>query len=533
MPDENGSIWQHVNGPEPSDGNIEYKVYLSAQSQDRLDRLVTQMRYRLAQGGGEAFYELGVSDQGELVGIPAKDVPLVMSTVEKVAKLASAEWRVTRTEKGKLGDVFEIHVRQRLETPVQLVVPLLGNVDGGKSTLVGVLCTGRLDNGDGESASKVARYLHEIVNRRTSSVSTHLLGFDGSERTVNEQLLDPLNQSQVYLKSKKTLVLVDLAGHERYLRTTLKGVLGHPPDYAVVVAASNMGTVGTFKEHVGICVVLAIPFAVVVTKTDLDPYHVSSTISEVCGVLKIPGVNKIPFVVDSKEDAVLAARHMSSGRIVPIFAVSSVNGFGLDKLRSFLDLLPPRLEWDKKVHMPLKMYVDDKFLVKGTGLVVSGMICQGALRIDQEVEIGPFEDGSFVTTKVRSIHVNRVDVDYAKAGQIASIAVTGVEYDGVDKGMVVLSKGSEHASVLKFEAEINVLYHPTTIKEGYQSVVHIQTHRQPAQIERIFGKQTLRTGDSGHVVMRLMKRPAYITPNDTLIFREGRTKGVGKVIRTL
>jgi elongation factor 1-alpha len=522
-------LWDRVVGPEHNDGNVEYKLYLGSPNMDRIDRLATQMRYRLAQGGGEAFYELGVSDDGELIGIEEGSLQNVLSTFDRVAKLANAEWRITRKERGRIGDVLEIHLRQKLETPVQIIVPLLGNVDSGKSTLVGVLCTGDLDNGDGECASKVARYLHEIVNRRTSSVSTHLLGFDGSGASANEQLLDPLNESQVYLKSKKVIVFVDLAGHERYLRTTLKGVLGHTPDYALVVVASNMGTVGTFKEHVGISVVLGIPFAVVVTKTDLDPYNVKKTIGEITSVLKIPGVNKIPFIVNSTNDAVLAARHMSSGRIAPVFSVSNVTAAGLANLRTFLDLLPPRLEWDKKVDMNLVIYIDDKFLVKGTGLVVSGMISQGRVLQDEEVQLGPFLDGSFRRVKVKSLHVNRVNVSSARAGQIVSLALSNTEYPDVEKGMAILDNRLKPVAARELEADIHVLYHPTTIKQGYQSVLHLQTHRQPAQIVSIVGKATLRTGDKGRVVMRLLKRPAYVVRGQTLIFREGRTKGIGKV----
>jgi elongation factor 1-alpha len=522
-------LWDRVDGPEHNDGNVEYKLYLGSPSSDRIDRLATQMRYRLAQGGGEAFYELGVSDDGELIGIEENSLQSVLSTFDRVAKLANAEWRITRREKGRIGDVLEIHLRQKLDTPVQIIVPLLGNVDSGKSTLVGVLCTGELDNGDGECASKVARYLHEIVNRRTSSVSTRLLGFDGSGAVANEQLLDPLNESQVYLKSKKVIVFVDLAGHERYLRTTLKGVLGHTPDYALVVVASNMGTVGTFKEHVGISVVLGIPFAVVITKTDLDPYNVKKTVGDITSVLKIPGVNKIPFIVNSLNDAVLAARHMSSGRVTPVFSVSNVTASGLGNLKTFLDLLPPRLEWDKKVDMNLVVYIDDKFLVKGTGLVVSGMINQGRVAQDEEVQLGPFIDGGFRRVKVKSLHLNRVNVMSAKAGQIVSLALSGTEYDEVEKGMVILDNRLKPFAVRELEADIHVLYHPTTIKRGYQSVLHLQTHRQPAQIVSIIGKTTLRTGDKGRVVMRLLKRPAYVVRGQTLIFREGRTKGIGKV----
>ncbi|MEM3800153.1 MAG: GTP-binding protein [Thermoprotei archaeon] len=519
-----------VNGPEQNDGNIEYKLYLESPSPDRLDRLVTQMRYRLAQGGGEAFYELGVSDNGELVGLSQEEEREALNVFDRVARLAGAEWRVTRRVKGRHGEVLEAHVRQKLEAAVQIVVPLLGNVDSGKSSLVGVLCTGRLDNGNGESAARVARYLHEIVNRRTSSVSTHLLGFDGSGKTVNDQLLDPLSESQVYLRSRKVAVLVDLAGHERYLRTTLKGVLGHTPDYALVVVASNMGTVGTFREHLGICVVLGIPFAVAVTKVDLDPYNVKNTLSDVVRVLKLPGVNKVPLVVDTPEDAVLAARHISSGRIAPIFLVSNVTGAGLDLLKLFLDLAPPRLDWEKKLDEDLLVYVDDKFLVKGVGLVVSGMLLQGRLSVNQEVYVGPFPDSSFKTARIKSMHVNRVSVEQAKAGQIMSAALAGVEYDEVEKGMVLLSQKTKPQAALEFKADVHVLYHPTTIKPGYQSVVHIYTHRQPARIISILGRDTLRTGDKGTVIMRFMKKPAYLYRGQTVIFREGRTKGIGRIV---
>ncbi|PSN83607.1 hypothetical protein B9Q01_04165 [Candidatus Marsarchaeota G1 archaeon OSP_D] len=527
---EHKDLPEHVEGPERQDGNVEYKLYLGSPSEDRLERLATQMRYRLAQGGGEAFYELGVSDEGELVGIEEDSLERALSTFEKVAKIAGADWRITRKVKGKSGVVVEIHVRQKLETPVQIIVPLLGNVDSGKSTLIGVLCTGELDDGNGLSASKVARYLHEIVNRRTSSVSTHLLGFDSEGKSVNETLLDPLSENQVYLKSKKVVVFVDLAGHERYLRTTLKGVLGHTPDYALVAVASNMGTVGTFKEHIGISTILGIPFCVVITKIDLDRYNYKNTLDSVVRLLKLPGVNKIPVVIDSVEDAILAARHMSSGRITPIFSVSNVTGEGMDKLKTFLELLPPRLDWEKQASLPFVLYINDKFMVKGTGLVVSGLINQGSVSVGQEVLLGPFKDGSFREVKVKSIHVNRVNVFTSRAGQIASLAITNADYAEVEKGMVILDRGIKPIATRQIQADVHVLYHPTTIKPGYQCVIHLQTHRQPARIIRIEGREALRTGDKGRVVFWFMKKPAYVVETQTLIFREGRTKGVGKVL---
>ncbi|PSN84504.1 hypothetical protein B9Q03_13080 [Candidatus Marsarchaeota G2 archaeon OSP_D] len=126
--------------------------------------------------------------------------------------------------------------------------------------------------------------------------------------------------------------------------------------------------------------------------------------------------------------------------------------------------------------------------------------------------------------------MNRVSVDSARAGQIMSAALAGVEYADVEKGMVILSQRIKPQAVEEFKADIHVLYHPTTIKPGYQSVVHVYTHRQPAKIVSILGRDTLRTGDKGTVIMRFMKKPAYLYRGQTIIFREGRTKGIGRIV---
>ena len=126
---------------------------------------------------------------------------------------------------------------------------------------------------------------------------------------------------------------MDLAGHERYLKTTMRGVLGSVPDYAAMVVAANAGPIGSFREHLGLAVALKIPVFVVVTKVDMTPREVlERTLRSVEGLLKLPGVNKIPFVVKNQGDAAVAARNMPHGRVAPVFLVSNVTGEGLDLL---------------------------------------------------------------------------------------------------------------------------------------------------------------------------------------------------------
>lgn len=82
----------------------------------------------------------------------------------------------------------------------------------------------------------------------------------------------------------------------------------------------------------------------------------------------------------------------------------------------------------------------------------------------------------------------------------------------------------------EFEGEILVLHHPTTISSRYQAMVHCGSIRQTASILNM-SKECLRTGDKAQVRFRFIKHPEYIRPQQRMVFREGRTKAVGNVLR--
>jgi elongation factor 1-alpha len=489
---------------------------------------VTQLNYRLNEGGGEAFYELGITDDGIPVGLTDEEASESLAIIEKITERLGAKFMIVRKEKASRGYVYELLIRRTLDVPpIQLSIALLGNVDAGKSTLKGVLISGSLDDGDGLAMSQVARYLHELKYRRSSSVSHHILGFDDAGASVNDTL--SYNEAEIYLRSSKVITLVDLAGHERYLRTTLKGIMGSLPDYAAIIVAANAGPIGSFREHLGISLVLDIPIFIVMTKLDITPKEVlKRNLESLIGILKLPGVNKIPFLVKAENDCALAARNMPHGRVTPIFLVSNVTGEGLDLLKRFLNMIPPRINWSERLGGKFLSYVDEKFNVSGVGLVLSGLIESGSISVGQKVLLGPFEDGSFRAVRVKSIHVNRVNVERANAGQFATFAVTNVDYDEVRKGMVLVDD-SRPSAVRVFGARVRVLHHPTTIKVGYEPVIHLKTIRQPAKLIDS-SKQYLRTGDVAEVVFKFMIRPEYVRVGDQFVFREGRTKGIGEVI---
>ena len=94
--------------------------------------------------------------------------------------------------------------------------------------------------------------------------------------------------------------------------------------------------------------------------------------------------------------------------------------------------------------------------------------------------------------------------------------------------MVLLDKNTTPQITFEFEAEVVILHHSTTIKSNYQAVIHCGVIRQAAKVVEI-NKDILRTGDKGHIKFRFMYRPEFLHIGTTILFREGKTKGLGIV----
>jgi len=512
---------------EEDQGNVEYKLIIHQNSEERLQELATQLKYRLEEGGGEAFYIIGVSNDGEAIGISKEELELSILNLQKICSLVNAKIvykRISEVRKDKF--IAEVLIRlQKDKIPLQANIAVMGHVNAGKSTLTGVLLFGKLDDGNGSLRAQVARHLHEVITGRTSSVTVRVIGFDNNGNIVNWSLKDPLDEAEVTLKSNKIIRLIDLGGHERYLRTTLKGLLGYEIDYVMLVVGADDGLSTMGKEHLAIASILKFPIIIVITKIDkYPPERINEIIESIRNVLRIPGINRIPMIVNSEEDISTAAMILNTKRVVPIFKVSNTTGEGLNLLISFLNLLKPKKRKEKR--NDTLVYIDEIYNVQGVGTVVLGIVVRGSISVNDNVLIGPTKTGEFIDAKVKSIQVNRVFVERIEKGTIATFAIQGLQREYVRKGMVIL-KGKP-ASVSRFKAKVLVLHHPTTIREGYVATLHLYTIRQAARFERI-SKGILRTGDSSEVELRFLYRPEYIEVGQVFLFREGRTRGIGVI----
>ncbi|XP_028323617.1 GTP-binding protein 2 isoform X1 [Gouania willdenowi] len=527
--------------PEAEEGNIEYKLKLVNPTQYRFEHLATQMKWRLQEGRGEAVYQIGVEDNGMLVGLSEEDMRASLKTLHRLAEKIGADIAVLREQEVNydsedLRKIVEVLIRKVPDDQqfLDLRVAVLGNVDSGKSTLLGVLTQGELDNGRGRARLNLFRHLHEIQTGRTSSISFEILGFNSQGEVVNYS--ESRTAEEICETASKMITFIDLAGHHKYLKTTIFGLTSYCPDFAMLVVSANTGIAGTTREHLGLAMALKVPIFIVISKVDLcTRATVERTVRQLERVLKQPGCNKVPMVVSSKNDAVMGAQQfVQSPNITPIFTLSSVSGDSLDLLKVFFNILPPlsnSKEQEELMQQLIEFQVDEIYSVPEVGTVVGGTLYSGICREGDHLVVGPTDLGHFHKLTVGSIQRNRSGCRVLKAGQAATLALGNFDRSLLRKGMVMVSPEMDPAICWMFEAEIVLLFHAKTFHKGFQVTVHIGNVRQTATVEAVYGKAELRTGEKAIVLFKFIKHPEYLKMGAKVLFRQGVTKGIGHITK--
>ncbi|XP_028266514.1 GTP-binding protein 1-like [Parambassis ranga] len=524
-----------TNGESADHLDLSSKLVLVSPTGEQYDSLLRHLRERIDEGCGETIYVVGMGSDGGDYGLNEKDMDASVATVQSLCEQIEADLILLRERTDTGGKIQDYLIRRRVgeQDFLEVRVAVVGNVDAGKSTLLGVLTHGELDNGRGFARQKLFRHKHEMESGRTSSVGNDILGFDQEGQVVNkpDSHGGGLDWTKICEKSSKVITFIDLAGHEKYLKTTVFGMTGHLPDFCMLMVGSNAGIVGMTKEHLGLALALNVPVFVVVTKIDMCPANIlQETLKLLQRLLKSPGCRKIPVLVQNKDDVIVTASNFSSERMCPIFQISNVTGENMDLLKMFLNLLSSRTTFNNDE--PAEFQIDDTYSVPGVGTVVSGTTLRGLIRLNDTLLLGPDPLGTFIPIAVKSIHRKRMPVKEVRGGQTASFALKKIKRSSIRKGMVMVSPKLMPQATWEFEAEILVLHHPTTISPRYQAMVHCGSIRQTATILSM-NKDCLRTGDKATVHFRFIKTPEYLHCDQKLVFREGRTKAVGTVTKLL
>ena len=425
----------------------------------------------------------------------------------------------------------------------EIRLAVIGNVDSGKSTLVGCLTKGIKDDGRGYARKFVFNYQHETESGRTSSIAEEIIGFKDGKIINSGRLTEKKNVSwkEIASQSDHVITFLDLCGHEKYLKTTMYGISALLPHYALILIGANMGVQRMTKEHIGIVISLGIPFFIIFTKIDIAPKEKKDkTITTVTSLLRT-GLQKTVFNVKSQNDAEFASKDVANGSLVPIFQISTVTGEGVDNLKTFLSTLTPKFPnvnsfcLLKTPKDKTEMLLDHAFNTK-FGCIHAGVIVSGKIEVNQKLLIGPTLDGEFKMVQIREIQFLRVSVKELCCGNSCSVRLKSLDKsfelntNNFRKGMVLLDPGTKLEPTMEFEVEALIVHHSSTIKVGYQSVVHCHVIRQTCSIVQM-NKEFLRAGDNGIIRFRFMKKPEYMHVGDTILFREGRTRGKGKITK--
>ena len=521
------------------------------------DESIKQLRgiieSRLDEGHGECLFDVGLEDNGDGQLLTEAEWDSALARLRGLLEKLEADWKVLITKnvpnsavdvgnenKKERGCVGKMMIRRRpesLDDTIETRIAVVGNVDAGKSTMLGVLVKGGLDDGRGKARVNLFRHKHEMESGRTSSVGMEIMGFDTKGEVVVSGVPGrKLSWEEIGKRSAKVISFTDLAGHERYLCTTVFGLLSSEPNYCLLMVAANNGLIGMSKEHLGIALALNVPVMVVITKIDICPPQIlQQTITQLTKILKSPGARKIPIFIKNREECVNTATQFVSQRICPVFQVSNVTGESLDLVREFLNILPHHGKYD--VDAPFEFHVNDTFSVPFVGTVVSGVVKSGVVHAGDTVLVGPDSLGQFTTTTIRSIERKRIPVPACSAGQSASFALRRVRRKDVRKGMVVLPAKSDTNPNApapqpkvhrEFVAEVLILSHATTIRTKYQAMLHVGPVSQTCAIIDI-DRAYIRTGDRATVAFKFVQRPEFLAVGDRILFREGRTKGLGIV----
>jgi len=515
-------------------GSVEFKERLTRATHladGRLESLVAQLRHRILSGDGEATYVVGVTDDGGIAGISPDAFSESMDVLSLLADEAGAHiddvetWGVdggetAAHEEGLVG-VATLREGAVLEADDDhIVVGTAGHVDHGKSTLVGSLVTGSADDGQGGTRSFLDVRPHEMERGLSADLSYGVYGFDDDGAVRMDNPHRKSDRARIVEEADRLVSFVDTVGHEPWLRTTIRGLVGQKLDYGLLVVAADDGPTKTTREHLGILLATELPTIVAITKTDaVSEERVREVEREVERLLR--NADRTPLSVG--RHGVSAAIDEIGEQVVPIVATSAVTKAGLDVLDELFEHLPKT----GAEAGAFSMYVDRTYNVTGVGAVASGTIRSGSVEAGDELLVGPLPDGGFRPVEVRSIEMHYHRVDEAAAGRIVGIALKGINEADLERGMVLLPRDSEPTAVREFEAEVMVLNHPTRIDDGYEPVVHLETVSETASIHPEGGQ--LLPGDSGRARIRFKFRPYVVEEGQRFVFREGSSKGVGTV----
>ena len=304
--------------------------------------------------------------------------------------------------------------------------------------------------------------------------------------------------------------IVDVPGHERFIKNMLAGVGG--VDLALLVIAADEGVMPQTREHLAILDLLAVDRGVVaLTKSDLVDKDwldlVEAEVEDLIGTTTLRGA--------------------------PIVRCSAVTRDGLDELRAVLARQLSETQQRSDRGRP-RLPIDRVFTVAGFGTVVTGTLVDGSLTLGQEVEVVPaFESGALTTLRgrVRGLQMHRTKLERSLPGTRTAVNLSGVETESLKRGQVVTTPGWLKPSIaidVRLKA-LESLGRP--LRHNLRVSFHCFATEAPARL-RLLEADELLAGEEGWAQVRVLE-PVAVVAGDRFIIRDANdTIAGGTVVAT-
>jgi len=312
-----------------------------------------------------------------------------------------------------------------------------------------------------------------------------------------------LGFAHLTLPSGRLAAIVDVPGHERFVKTMVAGATG--VDLVILVVAADEGVMPQTREHLDICRLLRVSKGLVaLTKVDLvDEEWLHLVEDDVRGFLKGSFLEGAPLVRTS----VVTRRGM--GELL----------HGLDELASQVGERPPARFF--------RLPVDRSFTMRGFGTVVTGTLMAGRIREGDAVEVAP----KGIRTKVRGLQVHNAPVAESVAGMRTAVNLQGVEKEQVERGDVLIPPDSLPVTHM-VDARLEYLPGaPWKLKNRARVRFHAGTAEILARVV-LLDREVLEPGEEAFVQIRL-ESPTVAVHGDPFVIRSyspAQTIGGGVVL---
>ena len=320
------------------------------------------------------------------------------------------------------------------------------------------------------------------------------------EEKAREMTID-LGFAWMTLPSGRDVSIVDVPGHERFIKNMLAGV--GAIDLALLIVAADESVMPQTREHLAILDILQITRGlVVITKTDLVDEEL------------------VELVKAEVEDTLQG----TSFEGCPMIGVSAYTGEGINDLKSNIDIILDETDVRKDLGRP-RLPIDRCFTISGFGTVVTGTLIDGTLTVGQEIELA----GSGQRARVRGLQSHKTKVDATDPGVRLAVNLSGLSKNEVERGEILTIPGWLKPT-RRLDARLRMVKNaPHPLKHNQGVTFHLFTSEASARI-RLLDANGLVAGQEGWVQI-LLEEPLPVVKGDFFVIRSSEdTLGGGQIV---